>query len=81
MALIHLEDSEGLAVKSTGRVALISPVEVGVEVGLDIAGKFILGGMVVAGLTGVGVHTETLGVVAASRGFSRFRSRIMLSGS
>ena len=83
MALIHLEDSDGLAVKSAGKVVLISSVEVEVEVGvgLDMARGFALGGMVVTGLTGVGMCTEVLGVVAASRGSSGFGSRIMLSGS
>ena len=70
IALIHLEDSKGLAVKLTGRAALISLIEVEVEVGLDMAGGFILGAMVVTGLTGIGMCIETFGAVAMLRGFS-----------
>ena len=81
MALIHLEDSEGLAVKSAGKAALISSMEVEVEVGLDMAGGFVLGEMVVTGFTGVGTCVGMLRIVAVSRGFSGFRSRTMLSGS
>ena len=79
IALIHLEALEGLAVKGVGKAVLISLVEV--EVGLDMAGGFVLGGITVTGLTGTGTGTGTFGVVAASRGFSGFGSGIMLSGS
>ena len=75
MALIHLENSKGLAVKSTGKAALISFVEVKIKV--DIAGGVVLGGMVVTEFTGVGMCVETLRVVAASRGFSGFGSGII----
>ena len=81
MTLIHLEASEGLAVKSAGKVALISPVKVEVEVGLDMAGGFVLGGMVVTRLMGVRTCIEILGIDAVSKGFSGFRSGTMLLGS
>ena len=69
-----------MAIKSAGKAVLISPVEVGVEVGLDMAGG-VLGGMIVTGLTRGRTCVETFGIVAASRGFSGFGSGTMLSRS
>ena len=77
-----------MAKKSAGKVALISPIEVEVMVGLDMAegfiGGLVAGGMMVAGLTGVVMCTGMLGVVegvtAASRGFSGFGLGMMSSG-
>ena len=67
--------------KDPGKVVLISPVKVEVEVGFDMAGGFVLVGTTVAGLTGVGTCIGTFRVVAVSRGFSGFRSGIMSSES
>ena len=49
MAFIYLEDFEGLVVKSAGKMALISPIEVEVEVLVDIAAGFT-GGLAARGM-------------------------------
>ena len=69
-----------MAVKSAGKVVLISSMEVRVKVGLDMA-RGVLGGMIVTGLTRDRTCVETFGIVAASRVFSGFRSGTMLSRS
>ena len=88
ISLIHLEDSEGFAKKSIGRVALISPEEVKVVVLVDmfvgLTGGLVAGGIIVTGVSGIGVCIRILGVTeevtTASRGFLGFGSGTMLLG-